>query len=187
MSDFLTINPLTGGDIGTAPNFLSASTNDALSVVMAAGYVEDLVNSHILKKNDILYINYDVDGTPGFGSFRVMSDGTLIQQGFDSIQDNIAAAGNIQPAATLLYGSICNVTSGSAGTQDGVMLPVSNPSAKVLICNNSGISINVVPQEGDILNDLATNTAITVLNGSNLLCMCPKVGRWACILTYVTP
>src|SRR5690348_9945311 len=77
MSNFLTITPLTGGDTGTAPTLYSASTNDTLSDVTDPGYMDDLYDNGVVKANDILWLNYDVDGTSTLELFKVTYSGGI--------------------------------------------------------------------------------------------------------------
>lgn len=77
---FDTLEPITQGGVGTAPTLFSATTDQTAAVITTAGAVEDLVTKKILKVRDILFVNYDVDGTPGQQVYTVTStsSGTLI-------------------------------------------------------------------------------------------------------------
>lgn len=71
MSSFLTISQATEGLAGTAPRLFTASTNDNLAAIVTAGYMADIVASGRVNVFDILFINYDVDGTEASGTFIV--------------------------------------------------------------------------------------------------------------------
>lgn len=61
MSNFSTLELVTGGLPGTAPQIFVASTPDSLGTITATGYLNDM--SERFKKNDVLYINYDDTST----------------------------------------------------------------------------------------------------------------------------
>lgn len=77
---FDTLSQISGGLSGTAPRVFSATTDQAEAVIITAGAVADLVASGRLKVMDVLYVNYDMDGTPGQNVYTVTatSDGSLI-------------------------------------------------------------------------------------------------------------
>lgn len=75
MSNFLTLSPLTGGLLGTAPRVHSASTNDTEAVATASGYVADMVAAGKMAVLDVVFLNYDVDGTAGGGMYHVTATG----------------------------------------------------------------------------------------------------------------
>ncbi len=78
MSNFLEFYTLNQGMPDTAQRIYVASTNDTLNVATAANYLNDKVyttNNSVadtyiyngpLQANDILFLAYDLDGTPGF-------------------------------------------------------------------------------------------------------------------------
>lgn len=70
---FDTLALVTEGNVGTAPRIYSATTDQNLSVITTAGAIADQYSAGFFKVNDILLINYDVDGTPGQSFFRVTS------------------------------------------------------------------------------------------------------------------
>lgn len=61
MSNFSSLAQISEGLNGTAPNIYVASTEDNLATITGVGYLNDL--SAKIKKNDILYINYDDTST----------------------------------------------------------------------------------------------------------------------------
>lgn len=107
MSAFDTLSPAIQGNPGTAPRIMSATTDNTLAEITTAGYVADLVAKKILKTFDILFINYDMDGTPGHGVFTVTatSSGSLVsyQQAASNILANQAswAGGSASHAFTI--------------------------------------------------------------------------------------
>ena len=80
MSNFDTIAPAVQGDVGTAPKIFVATTDDDLAAITTAGYMSDLFSAGIVKAFDVLFINYDVDGTDASGIFQVTatSGGSLV-------------------------------------------------------------------------------------------------------------
>lgn len=56
MSNFGSLELVTGGLPGTAPQIFSASTPDNLGTITATGYLND--QQHRVKLNDVFYINY---------------------------------------------------------------------------------------------------------------------------------
>lgn len=77
---FDTLSQITGGLPGTAPQVFSATTDQTEAVIKTAGAIANLVAKKILKVRDVLYVNYDVDGTPGQNVYTVTStsSGSLI-------------------------------------------------------------------------------------------------------------
>lgn len=77
---FDTLEQVSGGLPGTAPKIFSGTTDQLESVIITAGAVADLFDAGILKAKDVLFINYDMDGTPGQNVYTVTSTsgGSLI-------------------------------------------------------------------------------------------------------------
>ena len=80
MSKFLTISPIVQGAPKSASTMFTASTEDDLATILTTGYMNDKAARGIVKRNDIVNINYDVDDsvqppanlTPAtYGVFRV--------------------------------------------------------------------------------------------------------------------
>lgn len=65
MSNILELTPMVGGQTNTAQKVFAASTNDALATVTTAGYLTDKVTAGVFSLNDVIFLAYDVDGTPG--------------------------------------------------------------------------------------------------------------------------
>jgi hypothetical protein len=76
MSNFDTFAPITQGYVGTAVGVYTATTDDDLAAITASGYVADLVALGQIKVRDVIFINYDVDGTPGMAMFEVTATGS---------------------------------------------------------------------------------------------------------------
>ena len=62
---FDTLGQAVGGLQGTAPQLWVGTTDQTLGVVTTAGAVATLVADGIFKVRDIVFLNYDLDGTPG--------------------------------------------------------------------------------------------------------------------------
>lgn len=68
---FQTVCLITHGFEGTAPRIWSVTTDQTLSVLLTPGSVASFISYNRLKAQDILYVNYDMDGTPGNAKFFV--------------------------------------------------------------------------------------------------------------------
>lgn len=64
----------------TAPSVFAGTTDQTSAVITTAGAVEDLVASGVFKVRDIIFVNYDIDGTPGQATYTVTatSNGSLV-------------------------------------------------------------------------------------------------------------
>lgn len=64
--DFLqqTFAKITGGAVGTAPDFFVASSDQTAAVITTAGAIADMRASGLVKVMDIIWVNGDMDGTP---------------------------------------------------------------------------------------------------------------------------
>lgn len=73
--DFLqqTFAKVTGGLSGTAPEIFVASSDQTEAVLTTAGAIADMVTAGLVKAKDVLYVNYDMDGTPGSNVYQVTS------------------------------------------------------------------------------------------------------------------
>ena len=94
MSNFLTLSQVSGGLPGSAPRLFTGSSNDNLAAITTAGYVADKVALGSLNINDLIWMNYDIDGTPGYGSFIVTntSVGSLVAYANSGTTTGTAAA-----------------------------------------------------------------------------------------------
>lgn len=72
---FDTFAPVTEGQVGTAPMIFVGTTDEDSSAVLASGAIADKYAAGIVKVNDVVFINYDVDGTPGRGMYLVTATG----------------------------------------------------------------------------------------------------------------
>lgn len=75
-----TLAKITGGFNGTAPDMFSGSTDQTAAVITTAGAISVQYGYGIFKVGDILWINYDQDGTPGQNVYTVTatSGGSLV-------------------------------------------------------------------------------------------------------------
>ena len=94
------------------------------------------------------------------------------------VQAGIAAAGDSQATATELTGDLCEISSGTAGTADGVKLPAAVAGMEKPLVNHSGITINVFPATDGYINDLAQNAEKTIADNVTFLCHCYVAGKW---------
>lgn len=100
--DFLsqTLAPITQGQVGTAPSMFVASSDQTEAVITTAGAVADLVAAGIFKVGDIVWVNYDQDGTPGQNVYTVTatSGGSLITYP-NAVGGALLAANNLSDVA----------------------------------------------------------------------------------------
>lgn len=106
MSAFLTLSQVSGGLPGTAPRLFTASTNGDYAAITTAGYMADLVAAGIVNVFDIIWINYDVDGTEAQGQFRVTgtSSGSLVLNNSDSDGGVALTSMGVKRGVTAAYG-----------------------------------------------------------------------------------
>lgn len=74
----------------------------------------------------------------------------------------VAAAGNSQGTATVLSTDLNVVTSATATTAYGVILPVSQPGDWITVANHSGTAITVYPPVGGAIAAGTTNAGFSV-------------------------
>lgn len=68
------ISMLNDGYNGTnMQTFFSCSSANTLAEAMTAGAVADAVTAGRVKVGDVLYLHYDIDGTPGYAELMVTS------------------------------------------------------------------------------------------------------------------
>lgn len=111
MSAFLTLSQVSGGLPGTAPRIFTASTNGDLAAITTAGYMADLVANGTVNVFDILFINYDVDGSEAGGTFVVTStsSGSLVSYSSSS-NAGLNSIGGLTTAANKgIYTTASNV------------------------------------------------------------------------------
>lgn len=97
-----TLAKVTGGLSGTAPEFFVGSTDQTNAVITTAGAIATQYGYGIFKDGDILWINYDQDGTPGQGVYTVTatSGGSLIPY-VDAVGGALLAANNLSDVASV--------------------------------------------------------------------------------------
>ena len=156
MANFDTLAKVTGGLSGTAPEIFVATTDDALAVVEAADYVEDLVEAGILKDFDIIYLNYDMDGTPGQAVMTV--DGNDLVTYGSPIGGVLLAANNLSDVAD----AAVSATNLGLGTTDDVVFAS-------LTVNNTGLHVLDTNASHDLIikpgSDLTADRTLTVTTG----------------------
>lgn len=112
--DFI-LNPLiTVPDPATGPAVFSTTSDQTLAVITTAGAVSDLVTARELKVRDIIFVNYDIDGTPGQAVLTVTatSGGSLvgytIPAGYLQAANNLSDVASAATALTNLGGQASN-------------------------------------------------------------------------------
>lgn len=80
----------------------------------------------------------------------------------DSVQEGVAAAGSTAGTATALTARLCEVTSSTAGTADGVKLPAIAQGERCTVFNKTANAIKVYPPSGQQINYGGADTPHTL-------------------------
>ena len=97
---------------------------------------------------------------------------------FESFTDNITAkAGGGQTSATPLTTEVNRITT-AATAGDSVGLPAAIAGLTIFVINHGAKSIQVYGAGTDTINDVATATGITQMQGSNTIYTCTTTGKW---------
>lgn len=77
---FDTLAQISEGLVGTSPAIFVGSTDQTLAVITTAGAVATLYATKRIKAQDVIFINYDMDGTPGqfVATVTATSSGSLV-------------------------------------------------------------------------------------------------------------
>ena len=92
------------------PNVWTCSTNDTYAQITAANYMQDILGTAKFPANtdDMVYIRYDVDGTPGVLWATLGATGTLTpDETTDTLTDSYIYVGNASnlPVGVAVSGS----------------------------------------------------------------------------------
>lgn len=94
----------------------------------------------------------------------------------------LAATGTTQATAARVLTTIVRVTSATGGVNDSILLPSlvrqKAKAAMYVVYNVSGATINIFPEVGENINELAANAAITLATGGVLLVIPAGANRW---------
>lgn len=126
-----TLAKVTGGISGTAPEFFVGSTDQLASVLTTAGAIATQYGYGIFKVGDILWVNYDQDGTPGQNVYTVTAtSGGSLTPYVNAVGGALLAANNLSDvanvatsrtnlglgtASVVTFGGVYAGASGSAG------------------------------------------------------------------------
>lgn len=126
-----TLAKVTGGLSGTAPEFFVGSSDQTAAVITTAGAISVQYGYGIFKVGDILWVNYDQDGTPGQNVYTVTatSGGSLVPYanavgGALLVANNLSDVASVPTSRTNLglgtadvatFGGVYAGASGSAG------------------------------------------------------------------------
>jgi hypothetical protein len=89
----------------------------------------------------------------------------------------IAHAGGGQALATVLTAEI-NRISTVAASGDSIMLPASKPGLDVIVINHGANPMQVYGSGTDTINDVATATGVSQMQGSVTIYVCTTAGNW---------
>ncbi len=164
-----TFAKVTGGISGTAPEIFVASTDQTEAVIITAGAVADLYATGVIKVGDIIWVNYDQDGTPGQNVYTVTStsSGSLITypeaiggallaaNNLDDVNDvptsrhNLALGTADSPTFTgvtvsgYFYDSAANALTAHAGGGQGSALQLAKGINRVTVVATAGDSVKL--------------------------------------------
>lgn len=94
---------------------------------------------------------------------------------------SMAATGTTQGGAASMGGyAIVHVTSATAGTQLGVLLPSPVQYDQCRVLNRSGITINIYPASGHQINSLGANNPVELANGESADFYAHTTSQWYC-------
>jgi len=154
-----TLAKVTGGLSGTAPEMFVGSTDQTEAVITTAGAVADLYSAEIIKVGDVLYVNYDQDGTPGQNVYTVTatSGGSLVTYP-ESVGGALLAANNLSDVNSVST-SRTNLGLGSASDVVFATLTLGNAGLHLLDTNASHDLI-ITPG-----SDLTADRVLTITTG----------------------
>lgn len=95
-----------------------------------------------------------------------------------SVSATVAAAGTTQGTATVLTSDYNVVTSATAGSATGVVVPGATSGKYVVVVNRTAVAINVYPASGHAFDGLAVNTPISVPAGGFLEYFGTSTTQW---------
>lgn len=142
------ISMLNDGYNGTnMQTFFSCSSANTLAEAMTAGAVADAVTAGRVKVGDVLYLHYDIDGTPGYAELMVTSTsgGSLVYRSDASVgilSGIVAWAGGSTSNAFTLPGLL---TTDTLITDMIGNANVSNMTKKVITANTLTVTFDADP------------------------------------------
>lgn len=119
-------------------------------------------------------------GTPGPGVSTGGNFGSVSLAGllYESASDNITAATTQTQAAATPMTSECNRVTTVASSGNGVMLPPSAAGLTVLVVNHGVNPMQVYGAGTDTIDDVATATGVSQMQGSVCIYSCYTGGAW---------
>lgn len=95
-----------------------------------------------------------------------------------SVAPTVAAAGTTQGAATAMTSDYNVVTSATAGSATGVVVPGATSGKYVVVVNRTAVAINVYPASGHSFDGLAVNTPVSLPAGGFLEYFGTSTTQW---------
>lgn len=93
--------------------------------------------------------------------------------------DSIAAAGTTQGTGTALVADFNRITTATAGSAFGVVLPAGKAGLDIFIVNDSGVTLQVYGNNAsDTIDGVAYNTGVSQMTGSLVLYTYHASGAW---------
>ena len=111
-------------------------------------------------------------------SFIVNANLTIGGNRMTSVNAAVAAAGSTQATATALTKDLNNVTSSTAVSAIGVILPTAIAGMEITILNNSANTINIYPATSAQINALGANNPLTLTAGSKSRVVATTSTQW---------
>lgn len=96
----------------------------------------------------------------------------------------VAAAGNSQATATALTGAVNVVTSATATSADGVVLPSDFAAGDMLlVVNTTAVALDVFPPSGGAINGASADAAKALAANMSGLYVSLGSGNWGAVLS----
>lgn len=177
-------------DWGIEPCIVRMVSTDTLSQVSADGYITDqAANIEAVNNGAFEWLPSDsvlVYASDGSAFFTISSDySSLVVYPalLDAANALTAFAGGGQANAVQLTAQINRVTV-VATAADSVKLPAALAKAQVVVINAAAANaMNVYPQTGEFINDLAVDLPIFVAANKTIVFYCAVNATWNSVLT----
>ena len=100
------------------------------------------------------------------------------------VEAAVAAAGNSQATATPVTGAVNVVTSATATSADGVVLPADRAEGDLLmVINATAVALDVFPPTGGAINGGSANAAKALVANMSGLYISMGSGNWGAVLS----
>jgi hypothetical protein len=110
----------------------------------------------------------------------VTASGNITAQAYviSSINSGVAAAGSDQSGGTALAKTFNIVTSATASSAEGVVLPDAAQGLVLEILNDTSTTIKVYPYSGETIDGGSANVAVNLAGKHSLKLVCTSASNW---------